>query len=111
MTVRSLMEVVYPRCNSSDYATVQKLLERLGRKKLVKCDRRHCPHQFEATIDREEIIGRRLQATADKLCEGSLAPLVCQLVNANLSRTQLTSLRELVNQVEQEKGRSLEKPR
>ena len=105
-TVRDLTDTLYPGGTNAHYATVQKLLERLELKKFVKRDRKPWPHQFEAKVDREELMGRRLQATADKLCEGSLAPLLTHLVKVKLKPDQLQSLRELLNDLEKEKGRS-----
>jgi predicted transcriptional regulator len=39
-------------------------------------------HTFRAVVEREELIGRRLQAVAEKLCDGSLTPLLTHLVRA-----------------------------
>lgn len=104
-TVRDLTDTLYPGGTGAHYATVQKLLERLELKKFVKRDRKPWPHQFEPRINREELIGRRLQATADKLCEGSLAPLLSHLVKVKLNPEQLNSLREMLDELESEKGR------
>lgn len=99
-TVRYLTDTLYPGGSGSHYATVQKLLERLENKKFVKRDRKPWPHQFESRINREELIGRRLQATADKLCEGSLAPLLTHLVKVQLNPEERSSLRELLDQLD-----------
>jgi predicted transcriptional regulator len=104
-SVRDLTDTLYPGGTNAHYATVQKLLERLELKKFVKRDRKPWPHQFEAKVDREELMGRRLQMTADKLCEGSLAPLLTHLVKVKLKPDQLASLRELLDDLEKEKGR------
>jgi predicted transcriptional regulator len=104
-TVRQLKEKIYPNGNSAHYATVQKLLERLERKKFVTRYRKPWPHLYEAKIDREELIGRRLQATADRLCDGSLAPLLSHLVGAKCSPDQVVKLRELIEEVEMNKSR------
>jgi BlaI family transcriptional regulator, penicillinase repressor len=104
-SVRDLTDTLYPGGTNAHYATVQKLLERLELKKFVKRDRKPWPHQFEPKVDREELMGRRLQATADKLCEGSLAPLLSHLVKEKLKPEQLQSLRELLDDLEREKGR------
>jgi predicted transcriptional regulator len=59
---------------------------------------------FEAAIDRTELIDRRLQQTADKLCEGSIQPLLTHLVKAGrLSADQRESLRSLLDDLEKEK--------
>lgn len=100
-TVRELTDVIYPGGSGSHYATVQKLLERLEGKACVKRDREPWPHEFESTIRREELIVRRLQATADKLCHGSLEPLLTQLVrNQTLSAEDRQSLRGLLDELD-----------
>lgn len=101
-TVRELTDVLYPNGTGAHYATVQKLLERLELKKFVKRDRKPWPHQFEPRIEREELIGRRLQTTADKFCGGSLVPLMTQLVKAHLSAEDRRSLRGLLDDLETE---------
>jgi BlaI family penicillinase repressor len=81
-TIRQLADSLYPAGTVSHYATVQKLLERLEAKACVRRDRGGWAHVFAATIDRNALIVRRLQATADRLCGGSLAPLLTNLVRA-----------------------------
>jgi BlaI family transcriptional regulator, penicillinase repressor len=73
---------IYGQRTTSRYATVQKLLERLEAKGCVARNRSGFAHQFTATIARDELIGHRLQEVAEKLCEGSLAPLLLHLVEA-----------------------------
>src|SRR5689334_16715955 len=75
-TIRQLTDALYPSGTVAHYATVQKLLERLEAKGCVERDRSGWAHVFAATIDRDALILRRLQATADRLCGGSLAPLL-----------------------------------
>jgi predicted transcriptional regulator len=99
-TVRELTERLYPKGAGSDVATVQKLLQRLEDKKCVRRNRRHWPHLFEAAVARDELIGRQLQATADRLCEGSLEPLLTHLVRARLTPTERQRLRGLLNEAE-----------
>ena len=104
-TVRQLTDLLYPEGTGSQYATVQKLLDRLEAKGCVARDREVWPHVFRATIAREELIGRRLQATADKLCEGSLAPLLTHLVRrSELTPDERQSLRSLLDELGQTTG-------
>lgn len=81
-TIRQLTDVLYPECTAAQYATVQKLLDRLEEKHCVSRDRSAWPHRFAAAIDREELIGRRLQAMAEQLCGGSMTPLLLHLLRA-----------------------------
>ena len=99
-TVRQLTDLLYPEGTGSQYATVQKLLDRLEAKGCVGRAREVWPHVFRATVAREELIGRRLQATADKLCDGSLAPLLTHLVRrSELTADERQSLRTLLDEL------------
>jgi BlaI family transcriptional regulator, penicillinase repressor len=102
-TVRELTEQLYETYSASQHATVQKLLERLEAKQCVQRNREGWPHVFEAAIARADLIDRRLQQTADKLCEGSIQPLLTHLVKAGrLSAAQRDSLRSLLDELERE---------
>ena len=106
VTVRLLTDALYPKGGGSEYATVQKLLERLGRKQYVVRNRDVWPHVFEATVGRDELIGRRLQTTADQLCEGALQPLLATLVKSDrLSAKDRKSLRGLLDELDKEAKR------
>lgn len=99
-TIRALTDVIYPEGGAAQYATVQKLLERLEAKECVRRDRRASVHVFAAAVDRDELIGRRLRAVADKLCGGSLTPLLTNLVRARpLSARERRELRALMNEL------------
>ena len=107
-TIRRLTEALYPGGGTSHYATVQKLLERLEDKGCVRRDRRPAVHVFAAAIDRGELIGRRLQSVAQKLCGGSLTPLLTHLVQSQkLSAAQRQELRDLIDELDPKgKGKS-----
>src|SRR4051812_4513040 len=75
-TIQQLTEALYGQSTSGKYGTVQKLLERLEGKGFVARDRAAPAHVFRAAVAREELIGRRLQDVAEKLCGGSLTPLL-----------------------------------
>lgn len=99
-TVRELAESLYGSSAASDLATVQKLLGRLETKDCVCRNRTTWPHQFQATIRREDLIQRRLQSTADQLCGGSLAPLLTHLVSKEkLDREERQHLRKLLDEL------------
>ncbi len=96
-TIRALTEATYAQVGASQYATVQKLLDRLESKGCVTRERREGVHVFRAAIDRDDLIGRRLRAVADKLCGGSLTPLLTHLVQAEpLSEQDRLMLRSLI---------------
>jgi BlaI family penicillinase repressor len=97
-TIRTLTDRRYPNGGTSEYATVQKLLERLEGKGHVARTAEGRQNVYHATVEREQLVARRLRATADDLCDGSLTPLITQLVNAgSLSRDELWELRRVVD--------------
>jgi predicted transcriptional regulator len=105
-TIRQLTDALYPGGGTSHYATVQKLLERLEVKGHVARDRRAPAHTFAAAVGREELIGRRLEDVAAKLCGGSLTPLLTHLVRARrLSARERQELRALIDELDRKGGR------
>jgi len=103
-SARQLVEVIYPAGRPADFSTVQKLLERLEGKTCVTRDRGVRPHLFSATIDQTELIVRRLRIMADKICDGSLTPLLTHLVrDERMTAKDRRALRELLDEREQGK--------
>jgi predicted transcriptional regulator len=111
-TIRQLADALYPRGTEAHYATVQKLLERLEAKGCVRRDRSSWAHVFEAAIDRQELIGLRLAAVAEKLCGGSLAPLLTSLVRSQrLTERERRELRALIDDAESQSPERARKSR
>jgi BlaI family penicillinase repressor len=103
-TVQELTERIYQDRQAALMATVKKLLERLEAKKHVKRNRKTWPHQFSATIQRDDFIADQLQTMADKLCEGEMRPLLSCLVKTHgLTDEDRMSLRGLLDELDQEK--------
>jgi predicted transcriptional regulator len=103
-TIRQLTDRLHPGGGVSQYATVQKLLERLEEKQFVARRRTGLAHTFEATVNRDELIGRRLQSVAEKLCGGSVTPLLTHLVKTQrLSPEERAELRALIDEPEEKK--------
>jgi predicted transcriptional regulator len=99
-TRRQLTDLLYPGSGAASYTTVQKLLERLQAKGYVTQERAPAGLTFAAAIGREELISRRLQDVADKLCGGSFTPLLMNLVQASpLSARDLDELRALIDEL------------
>ena len=99
--IRRLTDALYPQGGVAQYATVQKLLERLEAKGYVRRDRSASVHVFAAAVGRDELIGRRLRSLADKLCGGSLTPLLSHLLQSGpLSAEERRSLRELIDELD-----------
>jgi predicted transcriptional regulator len=101
-TIRQLTEDIYPDGGPAYYATVQKLLERLEGKDCIRRERAAGAHVFTAALGPGELIGRRLRSMADKLCGGSLTPLLTHLVKAErLTAKQRQELRALIDELDQ----------
>jgi predicted transcriptional regulator len=99
---RQIAELLYPGGGPSHYATVQQLLKRLEAKGHVTSRRDGVVRTFAAAVAREQLINRRLREVADKLCGGSLTPLLMHLVKAGpLSAEELRQLRSLVRELGQ----------
>lgn len=106
-SVREISEALYGEAGSSENATVQKLCERLLAKDCVARDASRRPAHFHALIDRTQLIGRHLKGVADKLCEGSLTPLLTHLVEAaKLDGDEIAELRAQVERLDSERRAS-----
>jgi predicted transcriptional regulator len=100
VSTRQIADEIYgERAGAAQYATVQKQLERLEAKGYVRRDRSLFVHLFSAGVGRDEVIGRRLRDMADKLCEGSLAPVLSHLFKAKaLTEPERRALRALIDE-------------
>src|SRR5581483_10397314 len=79
-SIRQITDALHPDDTSpARYATIQKQLDRMEAKGLVKRDRSLFVHLFEPALTRDELIGRKLQTVVDNLCGGSLVPLLSHL--------------------------------
>jgi BlaI family penicillinase repressor len=108
-TIRQLTDVLYPGGTAEQYATVQKLLERLETKGCIRRERRTWPHTFTAVVNRETLIGWRLRAMAEKLCGGSMVPLLLHLLKSeqftSRERQELRSFLEQLKQTSRSRDR------
>jgi predicted transcriptional regulator len=109
---RRITDVLYPEGGPAQYATVQKLLERLESKRLVRHTRGgDGVLSFTPTVAREEFISQRLLDMADRLCGGSLTPLLMNLIRAKpLAADEFQELQRLVKELGQQNRRKGEKP-
>lgn len=96
-TIREIDARLYEQPSTSTYATVQKLLERLEAKGCVTRDRSGFAHVFRPVVERTALIDRGLQEVADKLCGGSLTPLITHLTGIKkLSAKDRQALRKWI---------------
>ncbi len=65
-TIRRITDALYPRGGVAEYATVQKLLDRLESKGFVRRSRGDGVNVFSAVMGREDLIGRRWRVMAEK---------------------------------------------
>jgi predicted transcriptional regulator len=101
-SIRQLTDDLYPNGSPAQYATVQKQLERLEAKGFVRRDRSLFVHVFEPAVDRDELIGRRIRSVAEKLCGGSLVPILSHLARSEaLTDKERKALRELIGRADE----------
>jgi predicted transcriptional regulator len=100
-TVQDLTETLYGNTAPALLATVRKLLDRLEAKGCVSRDRTRWPHHYTAAVKREELAGNRLQAAADELFDGDLAPLLTHLVRSQkLTAKDRADLRKVLDEMD-----------
>ena len=100
LSIRQLSERLSGRRKAARYGTLQKQLERLEAQGFVRRDRSLPVHLFTAAIDREALVGRRVEAMV-KLCDGSLTPIISTLLrNPKLSEQQRLALRALAEETD-----------
>jgi predicted transcriptional regulator len=100
-TVPELTEALYGNTQPALLATVRKLLDRLEAKGCVTRDRAWWPHRYSAAVKREELAGNRLQAAADELFDGELAPLLTHLVRSEkLTAKDRDNLRQVLDELD-----------
>jgi BlaI family penicillinase repressor len=98
LTARRIAEVLYAAAGSAEIGTVQKLLQRLEGKRLVKRDRSSHIHTFTATVSQAAYAGAQLEQMAHKLTGGSLAPVIIHLVRSKrLRKDELQELRDFLD--------------
>ena len=100
-TVQELTEALYGNTAAALLATVRKLLDRLEAEGCVARDRTKWPHHYTAILKREELAGKRLQAAADELYDGDLAPLLTHLVRSQkLTAADRDNLRKILDELD-----------
>ena len=97
-TSREITAAVHEEVTDPKMASVQKLIERLEAKGCVRRDRSERAHRFRPLVSHEQFLRSRLQALADRLCEGTLVPLVTTLLRSQrLPKKEREQLRKLVD--------------
>jgi BlaI family penicillinase repressor len=105
-TVQELTEALYGNTAAALLATVRKLLDRLEAEGCVTRDRTKWPHHYFAVLKREDLAGKRLQAAADELYDGELAPLLTHLVRSDkLTVADRDALRKMLDEMDGKGGK------
>jgi len=98
LTARQIREQLYPDTTKAQHGTVQRLLQRLEDKGYVERDCSLFVHLFSAAISRQTYAGQQLESLADKLTEGSFAPLITHLVEEKkISRDEINRIRAILD--------------
>jgi predicted transcriptional regulator len=98
--VRQIADVLYPGGGASEYATAHRLLERLEAKGYVRRQKSEGVYLFRAARDREAVLGQQLETLVERMCGGSLQPLLSTLIKTK--RLTADELRGLLDMVEKE---------
>ena len=97
-TSREITAALHEEVTDPKISSVQKLIERLEAKGCIERDRSNRAHRFRTLVTHEEFLRSRLQALANRFCNGALTPLVTTLLQSEgLSRQEYEQLRQLVD--------------
>ena len=98
LTARQVQGRLYCESDRSQHRTVQRLLQRLEDKDLVKREKAGAANAFSACISREEYAGSQLESLIERLTGGSIAPLLAHLMDQRrLGRAELRRLRDILD--------------
>ena len=98
LTAKAITNAIYPDGAESEFASVHSFLLRLERKGLVARDRSCFVHSFSAAVSQTDVAGQELATLAARLGEGTIAPLIMQLVEQKrLSAQEVAEIRKLLN--------------
>jgi len=99
LTARELAKAIYRDTANSHIGSVQKLIQRLEAKRLIKRDRSEFAHRFSAKVSQAEVAGMQLDELARKVTGGSLAPFISHLVEAcRLSDEEKAEIQKLLGE-------------
>ena len=97
LSAKAITSAIYPDGAESEFASVHSFLQRLERKGLVARDRSGFVHSFSAAVSQADVAGQELETLAARLGEGSIAPLIMQLVEQKrLSAAEAAEIRKLL---------------
>ena len=92
-----LQERLAKKGTTRAYTTVQTLLHRLLEKGFVKREKAGVAQIYSAAVSRDELMAAHVRDLAERLCDGSVSPLLLSLVKTKeFSRSELARFRELL---------------
>jgi predicted transcriptional regulator len=96
-TAKAITQALYPDCRESEYAAVHSFLQKLEKKGLVGRDRSAFVHVFTAAASQDDVAGQELEALADRLSDGAMAPFLTHLVGRKrLGKKEAEEIRRLL---------------
>ena len=99
LTARQIIDRLYADATKPQHGTVQRLLQRLAAKGFVARDRGLGISVFTPAISRDAYASAQLESLANRLTQGSLAPMITRLVADNkLSDAEIERLRRILEE-------------
>ena len=99
LTGRQIIDRLYADAPKPQHGTVQRLLQRLAAKGFVVRDRSLGISVFSPAISRDAYASVQLEALANRLTQGSLAPMITRLVADNkLSGDEIEKLHRILEE-------------
>ena len=99
VTGRWIIDRLYPDAPKSQHGTVQRLLQRLSAKGLVVRDRSLGISVFSPAVGRDAYASAQLESLANRLTQGSLAPMITRLVaDKKLPQAEIERLRRILEE-------------
>ncbi len=100
-TVRDVQHNLNADGRDRAYTTAQTLLTRLQDKGYVKSSKKGRAYVFRSVVSRDDLLGRSLEALADRVCDGASLPLLLNLVqSAKFDPADIGRFRELLDELE-----------
>ena len=96
-TARGLTEAIYPGGAESEFASVHSFLQRRAQgvgdaRPPIRA------HIFSAAVSQADVVGSELTALADRLGDGSIAPLIMHLVaQKRLTKKEAAEIRRILD--------------
>ena len=99
VTGRQIIDRLYADAPKPQHGTVQRLLQRLAAKGFLERDRSLGISVYSPAISRDAYASAQLESLANRLTQGSLAPMITRLVADNkLSHAEIEKLRRILEE-------------